>query len=77
MLQRLDSERHSRDGHDEDPRVLPAHDLARRRIAQAVAGMGALEQETEALAQKSSSFSTASTTRSTDGMYASSICQYG
>ena len=28
-------------------------------------------------AQNSSSFATASTTRSTDGMYASSICQYG
>src|SRR5205823_1633030 len=65
------------DRDDAQARVLPAHRLARGGIAQPVAGTGALEPQAQAFCQNSSVFRTAATTRPTDGMYASSICQYG
>ena len=68
----------ARDRHDAQPRVLPAHRLAGRRVPQVEAALAALEPEPQPLgAQNSSSFRAASATRSADGMYASSICQYG
>jgi len=53
IVERLGTERDSRRRHDEDPRVLPVHDLARRRIPEPVARLGALEQQTQPLAQSS------------------------
>ena len=71
-------EGHACDRNDPEAWVLPANWLAGRRIPQVVAGRAALKPEPEALAgQNSSVLRTAATTRSTDGMYASSICQYG
>ena len=71
-------ERDARDRYDAQSWVLPAHRLAGRRITQMEAALAALEPEPEPLgAQNSSSFRAASATRSADGMYASSICQYG
>jgi hypothetical protein len=67
--------RRSGDRDDEKPLVRPANRLARRRVAQPVARLATLEPEAEPLAQKASSRRAASTTRLTDGMYASSICQ--
>ena len=67
-----------RDRNDAHTRVLPAKPLTGCRVAQMKTALAALEPEPQALrAQNSSSFRTASTTRSTDGMYASSICHYG
>ena len=67
----------ARDRDDMDPRVVLAHELLRRGIAQPITGPGPLEPQAQPLAQYSSSFRTAFATRCTDGMYASSICQYG
>jgi len=72
------SKGHARDRNDPKTRVLPANRLAGRRITQVIAGPAALEPEPQSLAdQNSSVLRTAATTRSTEGMYASSICQYG
>jgi hypothetical protein len=65
------------DGDDADAVILPPDPLARSRVAQVVAAQTTLEPEPEPLAQNSSSLRAASTTRAIDGMYASSICQYG
>jgi hypothetical protein len=71
-------EGHACDRNDVEARVLPANRLAGRRITQVIAGPAALEPEPQSLAdQNSSVLRTAATTRSTEGMYASSICQYG
>jgi hypothetical protein len=67
----------TRDRNDEHAFVFPAHAFTRRRVPQVEPRAAALEPETQPLAQNSSVLRTASTTRSTDGMYASSICQYG
>jgi hypothetical protein len=77
VLQRVGPERDARDGDDPDPRVLAADDLLRRRVPDAEAVAGTLEPQPEPLGQNASRRFAASTTRSTDGMYASSICQYG
>jgi hypothetical protein len=77
VLKRFEPVRGSGDRDDEKPLVRPANRLARRRVAQPVARLAALEPEAKPLAQKASSRRAASTTRLTDGMYASSICQYG
>ena len=53
IVERLGTERDSRRRHDEDPRILPVHDLARRRIPEPVARLGALEQQAQPLAQSS------------------------
>jgi hypothetical protein len=53
IVERLDPEGHSRHRHDEDPRVLPVHDLAGRRIPESVPRLGAFEQQAQALAQSS------------------------
>ena len=67
----------ARDRDDVDPRIVFANGLLGRGVAQPVTGPGPLEPEAEPLAQYSSSFRAAFATRSTEGMYASSICQYG
>ena len=65
------------DRYHADPLVLPADSFAGRRVTQEEPALGALHPETQPLGQNASSFRAAAATRSTDGMYASSICQYG
>src|SRR5205085_11190023 len=69
------------DPHDMETRILPAEDLVGGGVAEPVARARPLEPEPEPLAgrrhQKASSLRTAAATRSAEGMYASSICQYG
>ena len=77
IVQRVGAERDAGDGDDADPLVPPADELARRGVAEPVPAPGLLQPQPETLAQNSSSLRAASTTRSTEGMYASSICQYG
>jgi hypothetical protein len=77
VLERLGPIGDAGDRDDADPLVLPPNSLARRCITQEEPALSALEPEAQPFGQNSSSFRTASVTRSTDGMYASSICQYG
>lgn len=74
---RLRPERDAGDRDDANARVLPGDARAGRGVAQVVAGAApvALEPETKTFAQNRER--TAAVTRSTDGMYASSIVQYG
>jgi hypothetical protein len=53
IVERLRTERDSRRRRDKNPRILPMDDLARRRIAEPVARLGALEQQAQPLAQRS------------------------
>jgi hypothetical protein len=78
-LERVDPERDAGDGDDADPRVVVADELLRLGVAQPEAVAAALEPESKArrARQNARSRRAASTTRSTEGMYASSICQYG
>jgi hypothetical protein len=82
VLQRVQAVRDPGDVDDANARILPPDELLGLGVAQAEPVTAALEPEPEPPsarpgAQKSSSLRAASTTRSTDGMYASSICQYG
>jgi hypothetical protein len=77
VLQRLLAERRPRKRHDTDPLVLPPDRLPGRSVPEVKTSVGPLEPEAKPLAQNARSRCAASTTRSTDGMYASSICQYG
>ncbi len=77
VLQGVESVRGAGDRNDEEPLVVPPDRLPRRGVAQPVAGLPALEPETQPSAQNSRTRRAAATTRSTEGMYASSICQYG
>jgi hypothetical protein len=67
----------TRDGDDADARVVACDGLAGRGVAQVVAGAPAVALEPEAQPLAQNSDRTASATRSGDGMYASSIAQYG
>ena len=53
VFQRLGPKRDSRRRHGENARILPVHDLTRRRVPEPVARLGALEQQTQPLAQSS------------------------
>jgi hypothetical protein len=68
IVERLDAIRDARDRHDCDAGILPTDRLTRLSVSQVIARLARLEPEAKAPAQNSSSFSTASTTRSTDGM---------
>jgi hypothetical protein len=73
----FEPERDTGDGDDADALVLPANAVARRRVTQEEPALSALEPKAQPLGQNSSSLRTAAETRSGEGMYASSICQYG
>ena len=45
----------ARDGHDENPRILPANDFPGRGVAEPVARLGPLEQQAQALAHRNAS----------------------
>ena len=81
VLERIRPVRGPGDPHDVESRILPPDDLVRGRVAEPVARARPLEPEPEPLAgrrhQNASSLRTDAATRSAEGMYASSICQYG